>query len=115
MSAFPLLMLVVIGGAFWFLVLRPARQRQQQQSSLLQSLTVGQQVMTTSGLFGRVTEIAGDKVSIEVSDGVVVDFLNLAIAKVIDEPSEAPEEAGDTDETVVITDGATTAPSTTAQ
>ena len=114
MSAFPLLMLVVIGGAFWFLVLRPARQRQQQQSSLLQSLTVGQHVMTTSGLFGEVTAIAGDRVSIEVSDGVVVDFLNLAIAKVIDEPAAATEEAGDADETVVITDGAT-APSTTAQ
>lgn len=104
MSLFPILMLVVIGAAFWFLVLRPARSRQQQQASLIQSLAVGQEVMTTAGLFGTVTGIDGDKVILEIADGVHVRYLNLAIAKVVDPVELDSAPLVESDETVTVSD-----------
>lgn len=104
MSAFPILMLLLIVVAFWFLVLRPARQRQREQASLLDQLRVGSRVMTTAGLFGTVVAINGDRISLRIADGVVVEYLNLAIAK-LDEPVSSPPVplSGD-DESVVVAD-----------
>ena len=49
--------LVLLGGVFYFLLLRPNRTRQRQQQSLLESLKVGDEVMTAGGIFGTLKDI----------------------------------------------------------
>ena len=56
----PFLVLIV---AFYFLILRPARTRQAAQAAVRSKLEPGVEAMTTSGLFGTVTAVDGDKVS----------------------------------------------------
>ena len=48
MNATPLLMLVVLGLAFWLMVLRPAKARQRAALTIQNQLTIGQRVMTTA-------------------------------------------------------------------
>lgn len=104
MNAFPILMMLVIAGAFWFLILRPARARQHAQASLLNDLKIGQEVMTTAGLFGVVKAIDGDEVSLEIADGVVVRYIKQAIAKIIEPPDDDAALSDLESETVVIRD-----------
>jgi preprotein translocase subunit YajC len=84
-SLLPILFLVVL---FYLLVLRPARTRQAKQRAVLASLTPGTRVMTTAGLFGRITAVEDDQVELEIADGVRVRYVAAAIARVVDEPTE---------------------------
>ena len=97
---FPLLILAL---AFIVLVVLPMRTRAralQKTRELQAGLTVGTEVMTTSGLYGRITEIAEETVDLEISPGVVVRWAKLAIAETrepvspVVEPSRVEGEPG---------------------
>ncbi len=45
---------VVIGGLFYFLLIRPQRTRQKKQQDLQSSLTVGDEVQTIGGIYGTI-------------------------------------------------------------
>ena len=81
----PFLVLIV---AFYFLILRPARSRQAAQAAVRSKLEPGVEAMTTSGLFGTVTALEGDKVVLEIAPGVQVRFVSAAIASVVAPPTE---------------------------
>jgi preprotein translocase subunit YajC len=55
------------------------RRRQREAQNLQSSLEVGDEVCTTSGLFGRVTALDDTAVTLEVSPGVTVRFDRRAI------------------------------------
>ncbi len=77
--------LLFIALAVIVLLVLPMRQRNralQQARQLQESLTVGTEVMTTSGLFGTVAAIGTDTVDLEVSPGVVVTWAKPAIAEI---------------------------------
>jgi preprotein translocase subunit YajC len=82
----PFLVLIV---AFYFLILRPARSRQASQAAVAARLAPGVEAMTTSGLFGTVTAVDGDKVELEIAEGVRVRFVAAAIGQVIAAPAVA--------------------------
>jgi len=91
-SLLPFLVLIV---AFYFLILRPARARQSAQATVNSRLRPGVEAMTTSGLFGTVVDIDGDKVVLEIAEGVRVRFVAAAIGRVID----PPDSGGTSEET----------------
>lgn len=92
-----LLPLILLGGAFYFLVIRPTRNRQRQASSLQSSLQIGQQVMTTSGLYARVEGIEGDVIVLEPSPGVSLRFARAAVSRVVSPSEEHRMDDGDSD------------------
>ncbi|MCD6639815.1 MAG: preprotein translocase subunit YajC [Nocardioides sp.] len=87
-----LLPLVAILVLFWLIVIRPASRRQKDMVRLQQSLEVGQRVMLASGIFGTITALADDRVSIEVADGVVIQAARGAVSTVQPDPVDAPDE-----------------------
>ena len=90
---FPLLLIVV----FYFLLIRPQSQRRRAQMRMQQELAVGDDVVTTGGIYGTVTEIDDDYgiVTVEVAPDTEVRFARAAIAQrlVDDEEVEDVEEA----------------------
>lgn len=89
--------LVLLGGVFYFLLLRPNRTRQRQQQSLLESLQVGDEVMTAGGIFGTLKDIdeEDDTVTVEIAPGTNVRMLRRAISQRL---VEETEEEGDGDD-----------------
>ena len=69
-----LLPLLLIAWMIW-----TQRKRQRDMASLQGSLSVGDEVCTTSGLFGRVTALDATSALLEVSPGVVVRYDRRAI------------------------------------
>ncbi|HYH28520.1 MAG TPA: preprotein translocase subunit YajC [Actinomycetota bacterium] len=85
----PLLGMVVI---FYFLLIRPQQRRARQQRELVQSLEVGDQVVTIGGMHGTIRELNDEDVTLEVSPGTSVRFVRQAIArKFVLEDEEAGE------------------------
>jgi len=87
---FILVLLVVM----WFLLIRPQRRRQAESQRLLESLSVGKEVVTAGGLYGTITALDDDEARVEIADGVEVRVAKRAIAGVLsgDEEPEEPEE-----------------------
>ncbi|MGL4858219.1 MAG: preprotein translocase subunit YajC [Enterobacteriaceae bacterium] len=53
-----ILMLVVFGLIFYFMILRPQQKRTKEHRKLMESITKGDEVLTNGGLIGRVTKVA---------------------------------------------------------
>jgi preprotein translocase subunit YajC len=88
----PLLLIVVVAIP---LVLGSRKQKRaaQEQQNLQSSLSVGDRVMTTSGLYGTVADTDGDTtIDIEIAPGVVTTWLRQAVReKVAGEVEETTE------------------------
>jgi preprotein translocase subunit YajC len=79
-SYVPILILVVLFGAVYLLFLRPRQQRMRQQQQATRQLSVGDEVMSAGGIYGRIVALDADAVEVEVSPGVVMTFTRRAIS-----------------------------------
>ena len=77
--AFPVLLI----GGFYFLLIRPQRNRQRAQQALVASLEVGDDIMTTGGIFGTIIEIDDDEgtVTVEIAPGTRIRMLRQGISQ----------------------------------
>ena len=80
-TVFPILIFFL---AFWFLVIRPARKRQQDMSRIQNSVSVGSEVMLSSGIFGTVVSLGDDTVTLQVAPDTEIKVARQAVARVID-------------------------------
>ncbi|HEY7756201.1 MAG TPA: preprotein translocase subunit YajC [Actinomycetota bacterium] len=96
--ALPLLMIV----GFYFLLIRPQRTRQRAQQALLSALEVGDEVMTTGGIFGTIVEIDDEEgiVTVEIAPGTRVRMLRQGISQRFVEDDEVEGYDGDEDGSV---------------
>ncbi|MEW6131959.1 MAG: preprotein translocase subunit YajC [Pseudomonadota bacterium] len=68
MSFLPLIVIFVL---FYFMLIRPQMKRAKEQRKMLENLQKGDEVVTGSGLVGKITKIGEQYVSLEIADGVV--------------------------------------------
>jgi preprotein translocase subunit YajC len=89
-----LIFLPLIFGLMWLLLIRPRQRWERQHQELVRSLEVGDEVVTTAGVYGTITEVEPDIVHVEIADGVVVRVARLAIGRRADDPAlrGAPDE-----------------------
>lgn len=74
----------LIGLAMYFLLIRPQRKRQREQIALQRGVEVGDEVMTTSGLYGFITGFDGDIAWLEIDDNVQIRIARQAIQRKVD-------------------------------
>src|SRR5436190_14403004 len=86
--------LILIGVVFYFLLIRPQQRRARAQRELIQSVDVGDEVVTIGGIYGTVRAVDDDAISVEVSPGTTLRFVRSAIARKLspDEEEEEPED-----------------------
>lgn len=70
-------------GVMYFLVLRPQKKKMQEQQQMLSALKHGDEVVTTSGMLGKVTGITDKVVTLEVADNVRVKMLKTQVSQVL--------------------------------
>jgi len=91
-----LLYFALIGVAFYVFLVRPQRRQVAAHRALVASLDVGDQVITSGGIFGIVRGIEDGTVDLEVASGVVLRVARGAIAQrvppEIDEAADANED-----------------------
>jgi len=91
--ALPILLIV----GFYFLLIRPQRNRQRAQQALVASLEVGDDIMTTGGIFGTIVEIDDDEgtVSVEIAPGTRIRMLRQGISQRFVEDTYEGDETAD--------------------
>ena len=95
-----LLPLILIVGMIWFMS-RSQKKQRQKQADTVALLTPGTKVVTTSGMVGIVEEVDDEYVTLEISEGVLIQLVKAAVGRVIpDEVEEPADEAADTEEPV---------------
>ena len=72
----------------FFMLIRPQQKRKKEHAQLISSLQSGTEILTIGGLFGTVSAISEDRISITVKSGTELEFDKMAIAKVISNPNE---------------------------
>jgi preprotein translocase subunit YajC len=77
-----LLPLVGIALLFWLFIIRPASRRQKELGRMQSSLSVSDEVVLTSGVFGTVTGLEDDHVLVKIAEGVEIKVARGAIGTV---------------------------------
>ena len=85
----------VIGLVMYFLLIRPQRKRQRQAMAEARAIEVGDEAITTAGIYGFVTALEGDIAWLEIDNDVQIRISRAALArKVSTETAPAAPEAG---------------------
>jgi preprotein translocase subunit YajC len=84
--------ILVLLVLMWFMLIRPQRRRQLEQQRLIQSIEVGKEIVTAGGLYGTVTALEDDEARLQIAPGVEVRVAKRAIAGVVSEDDEEPNE-----------------------
>lgn len=90
-----LLPLILIVGMIWFMS-RTQKKQRQRQADTVAALAPGSKVITTSGLVGIVEETDDEYVTLEISEGVLVQVVKAAIGRVVPDEDATADEATDT-------------------
>ena len=83
--------LIAMLAIFYFLLTRPQQKRAKQHKAMLEALKKGDQVLTTGGLVGRVVDIDGDILSIDLGS-TTVSLGRAYVVSVMDPRSKAVKE-----------------------
>ena len=83
-SAVSLLILPLMMVGMYFLLIRPQRKRMKQQASMQTSLGEGDEIITTSGMYGFITGFDGDVVWLEIDDNIQIRVARAAIQRKVD-------------------------------
>jgi preprotein translocase subunit YajC len=70
---------ILILAIFYFIILLPSKRKQQKVQEFLDNLKENDRVITTSGFYGQITRINGDKIQLQIADKVRIDVSRAAI------------------------------------
>ena len=89
-----LLFLVPLGLIFYFMLIRPQNQRRRAQMEMQSLIDVGDEIVTTAGIYGTITEIDDDYgiVSLEVAPGTEIRIARAAIATRLMDDEEVEDD-----------------------
>ncbi|MCA0198040.1 MAG: preprotein translocase subunit YajC [Proteobacteria bacterium] len=78
-----LLFAIILIAIMYFLMIRPQMKRQKEHKVMLDKLSRGDEVITSGGVAGTVTDIGDNFVTVEVADNVRVRVQKGAIGNVL--------------------------------
>jgi preprotein translocase subunit YajC len=92
-----LLPLLLMGVVFYFLLIRPQNQRRRAQMEMQSNVDVGDDVVTTAGIYGTITEIEEDygTVMLEIAPNTEIRISRAAIAQRLVEDDDDEYEGED--------------------
>jgi preprotein translocase subunit YajC len=74
--AFPLL---IVFGIYYVIVILPTRKNQKKVQNMIDSLKVGDKVITSSGIYGTIAGLREDRIQVRVAENVKIDMSRNAV------------------------------------
>ena len=78
-----LLPMLVIFGAFYFLLIRPQQKKQKEHGALVSALSTGDEVLTSGGILGKITGVTDHYVTLRIADGVEIKIQKTTVTQVV--------------------------------
>ena len=79
-SFIPLILIFVV---FYFLLIRPQSKRAKEHRKMVAELKVGDEVVTSGGVLGKITEAGEQFLKVEVADGVELKVQRATVSMVM--------------------------------
>jgi len=80
MGNLQILLPILIIAIFYFLIIRPQQSKAKQQKAFLSNLKKGDTIVTSGGLYGKITGITDEAVTIEIAEKVRVKVSKSSVA-----------------------------------
>ena len=81
---------LIIGGLFWMLLIGPERKRKKAREALLDALSKNDDVVTAGGIYGTVSKVEEQVVTLRIADGV---HIRVSRGSIQDKLNQDEEEA----------------------
>lgn len=92
----PIPMLVLMFAIFYFLLIRPQQKKAKQHKQMLANLKKGDHILTSGGIYGKITGLSDTVATVEISPNVRVKITRGSIAGLAaSEAAPAPAPAKD--------------------
>lgn len=82
-------MIVLLFGVMYFMMIRPQQRRRREAERMQGSIGPGDEIVTIGGLYGTVTSIDDETVTLEVAPGVHTRYARGAVARVVNPTPKA--------------------------
>jgi preprotein translocase subunit YajC len=87
-----LLPMVAILAIFYFIILRPMKKRQEKVQAFIEALKVGDKVVTSGGIHGKITRLGDQVLQLEIAERVRIEISRTAVVGYQgQEPVASPE------------------------
>jgi len=73
---------VVFFGIMYFLMIRPQQKQAKKRAALMSSLRTRDEVITTGGIYGKITKVKEDTVMLQIADKVEIEMAKTGIVSV---------------------------------
>ena len=80
LSFLPLILIFVI---FYFILIRPQTKKQKEHQEMIDSLEVGNEVVTAGGILGKIREMNEQYVQLEISENVNIKIQRQTISSLL--------------------------------
>ena len=84
----PIIMMILMFGVIYFMLIRPQQKRQKDQQALRDALKRGDKVVTTGGIYGSISAIDDQLVTLEVAKDVRIRILRAQILGLQPQPQD---------------------------
>ena len=78
-----LLPMLVIFGAFYFLLIRPQQKKQKAHGELIAAIASGDEILTIGGMLGTVTSVSEHYASVRIADNVDIKIQKSSVSAVV--------------------------------
>ncbi|MDB6080706.1 MAG: preprotein translocase, YajC subunit [Akkermansiaceae bacterium] len=86
-------MMIIMGVLFYFLLIRPQQRQRKELEKRVAALQKGDQVITSSGIYGMVHHIKERTTILKVAEATLIEFDKNAIATVLKKDSPAAADS----------------------
>ncbi|MCB0547792.1 MAG: preprotein translocase subunit YajC [Phaeodactylibacter sp.] len=87
--------LIFIGAMiliFWLFLIRPQQKRQKEQKTFMDGMQKGDEVVTASGIIGRINKIEDNIVTLEVANKTYIRIIRSAVSKEMTDSFVTPDD-----------------------
>ncbi len=70
----------LMGGIFYFMILKPQKKEQQRRQNMLNSLRKGDKIITIGGIYGTISDLSEKTVTVEVAENVEMVMVRSAVS-----------------------------------
>lgn len=78
-----LLPIVLIFVVFYFLLIRPQQKRAKEHRNMVEALGVGEEVLTSGGILGKITKVDDQWLRVEVAKGIEVSVARSTVSQTV--------------------------------
>jgi preprotein translocase subunit YajC len=105
MGGFGFLFIIIAFAFLYFVMVRPQKRRQLAAQRMLNDLKVGDEIVTAGGMYGEITKLGEDDVTVRIAPELEVRIARRAVAGITPPALEEDSESEQTEPTPGPTPG----------